>query len=60
MRIVFFIKFNSLSQVDAYHLLQALSGQPWGRRLVMTEPGLCEYLLNRSVMTSSDPILIIF
>ena len=59
MRIVFFI--NSLCQVDAYHLLQALSGQPWGRRLVMTEPGLCEYLLNRSsVMTSSNPILILF
>lgn len=34
-------------KVDAYHLLQALSGQLWGRRLVMTEPGLCEYLLNR-------------
>jgi len=34
-------------KVDAYHLLQALSGQPWGRRLVMTESGLCEYLLNR-------------
>ena len=38
-------------KVDAYHLLQALSGQPWGRRLVMTEPGLCEYLLNRSEIT---------
>ena len=35
-------------KVDAYHLLQALGGQSWGRRLVMAEPGLCEYLLNRS------------
>ena len=38
-------------KVDAYHLLQALCGQPWGRRMVMAEPGLCEYLLNRSEIT---------
>ena len=43
-------------KVSAYQLLQALCGQPWGRRLVMTEPGLCEYLLNRSGITA----LIIF
>ena len=45
-------------KVEAYQLLQALCGQPWGRRLVMTEPGLCEYLLNRSGITApSDQML---
>ena len=35
-------------RLAVYQLMLVVSGQGWGRRVVLGQPGLCEYLLDRS------------
>ncbi|KAK7069182.1 hypothetical protein SK128_018717 [Halocaridina rubra] len=38
----------------ALSLLNALASMPWGQRLIFSEPGLIEYILNRSTETEKQ------
>eukprot|EP00092_Neocalanus_flemingeri_P003439 GFUD01003687.1.p1 GENE.GFUD01003687.1~~GFUD01003687.1.p1 ORF type:complete len:499 (-),score=180.28 GFUD01003687.1:555-2051(-) len=35
-------------RLAAYQLLMVMVGQPWGRGMVMRQPGFCEFLMDRS------------
>ena len=41
-------------RLAAYQLLIVLAGQDWGRTLIMSQPGFCELLLDRSRERDKD------
>ena len=35
-------------RLAAYQLLCVMADQPWGRAMIMKQPGFCEFLMDRS------------